>query len=324
VAVALVLAAASASAGTGAAVAGGDTPIDRARRAAQELPFSGSVSLRWTDQRGEVHATEMQVRAAGGVLRFQGPAPLAATPAQRWLFRNGAWDLMTPAGLPPDAAGLSSKYVYTTSEGPAVAGRPTTLVELRSGTAGRELLYLDAETGLLLRRDQLDATGRVVRAVAFEDLQLGTPSQLPVAPQHSVDLRPRPAAVASFVRAPAHLAGDYHRVGVLRRSGALQVLYSDGLHGLSLFAQPGRLDRRALPPGGASVRVGASMATSFTWAGGQVVLWQARGAAYTVVGDGEPADVLEAARSIPAPAPLGAWDRLRQSCRAVLEAVSGR
>ena len=48
--------------------------------------------------------------------------------------------------------------------------------------------------------------------------------------------------------APARLADGYTRVGVFRRDGVVQVLYSDGIYDLSVFERRGVLDRRELGP----------------------------------------------------------------------------
>jgi len=308
----------------------GLSPLARARQAAEDVPFAGLVSLRWTDQQGGVHSTEVRVQAGSGVLQMDGPSRLAAAAGQRWLFRHGGWDLMSPAGAAAPDADVAPKYAFTTAAGPLVAGRPTTLVVARvepgpASPAHVELLYLDDATGLLLRRDQLDGSGRVARAIGFEQLQIGPPSRAPQAPSHSADRRPRAAAsTGGLVRAPAELAGQYRRVGVLHRPGAIQILYSDGLHAFSLFAQPGRIDHHKLPAGGAPVLVGSAHGLHYTWAGGHVVLWQAGAAAYTVVGDGDPEEVLAAARSVPRPPAPGTWERVRRSCGALLEALGAR
>ena len=110
---------------------------------------------------------------------------------------------------------------------------------------------------------------------------------------------------------------------MFRRSGTLHVVYSDGLHGLSMFEQEGRLGRHSVPAGGQPVSIGTHSGHQYVYAGGQVVLWEAGGATYTVVGDGAPEDVVGAARGVPVRSAKGVFDRLRRACVKVMQTVSG-
>ena len=303
-------------------------PLVRANQAARTLTFSGDVTVRWIDHSGVTHSQTLHVDAGDGVIRLGGgPSLVAATPDQRWLFRHGEWDLVSPSvaplaahtQAPPSAA---AKYGISTGDGPEVAGRPTVLTELRVGGVVRERLFLDQATDLMLRRDQVDESGRVVRSVTFDRIQLSG-SATPKKPDRSVDHQPAAMpAVRSPYRAPASLAGGYERTGMFRRGNAVQVVYSDGVHTLSLFEQSGRLDRSTLPDGGEAVRVGSADAVRLEWAGGQVVVWDAGPSTYTLVGDGDGEDVLAAASSVPWPASLSLWQRVHRACAGIVDAVS--
>jgi sigma-E factor negative regulatory protein RseB len=298
-------------------------PMDRIRAAAETTNYRGTVTVRWVDRSGP-HATQVQVSGGNGVVRLDGAAKGAATPTERWLFRDGDWDLMSPGSLGDVDVPLASKYTWTSVPGPDVAGRPTDLVELAASGKVEERLYVDHATGLLLRREQFDGAGAQIRSVSFDSIAIGAAP--PLAPGASVDRRPKPGAAttrAPYV-APAVLPGGYQRVGVYRRGKTLQVVYSDGMHGLSMFEQPGKLDTRGIPSGGQQVAVGPGGGVSFVYAGGQVVMWQAGPSAYTVVGDGAPDDVLLAARGVPVPeAPaMTPLARLRRACREVVRAVT--
>src|SRR5262249_57704893 len=63
----------------------------------------------------------------------------------------------------------SAKWRLAVRDGPIVAGRPTREVDAsdRHSGAVRERVFLDEATTLLLRREQLDTRGRIVRAVGF-------------------------------------------------------------------------------------------------------------------------------------------------------------
>ena len=120
-------------------------------------------------------------------------------------------------------------------------------------------------------------------------------------------------------RAPDQLTGGYARLGAYRRGSALQVLYGDGVRTLSVFSQLGKADPSALPAGGERLPMGGASGRRWTWAGGQVVTWSHRGTTTTVVGDGPPAEVLAAARSLPEPTHPSLLVRLRQASRHVVQ-----
>ena len=308
--------------GAGPSSADAQDALDRARRAAVATTYTGTVTVRWSDRDG-THSLTLDVRSAGGVMRVDGPAKLVATSSSRWLFRDGNWDLMSPPTLGSFPVPAPVKYESTASTGPTVAGRPTQLVVLRVGGTVEERWYQDSETGLLLRREQLSAAGAVVRSVGFDAITIGQASATP-APDHSVDLRPHLASTTKkpYV-APATLPGGYQRVAMFSRPGTFHVVYSDGLHGLSMFEQAGRLNQRSVPTGGERVTVGSHRGYQYVYAGGQVVVWQAGGSTYTVVGDGAPDDVIAAARAVPVREGHGFVDRLRRACVKVMQAVSG-
>jgi hypothetical protein len=119
---------------------------------------------------------------------------------------------------------------------------------------------------------------------------------------------PAPARLSEEYSAPSELAGGYKRVRVESVSGGLRAVYSDGVHGLSIFEQPGRL---------------SGSKRSYQWAGGEVVTWQSGPTVLTAIGDGPSADVLAAARSIPQPRQLSLLGHLRSLSRDVVDTLSG-
>jgi hypothetical protein len=176
---------------------------------------------------------------------------------------------------------------------------------------------------LLLRREQLDDNGSVVRMVGFESLDLD-PGTAPARPVRSVDHQPARVTRASApYRAPQTLAGGYDRTAMFRRDGVLQVVYSDGIHTLSVFEQQGRLDRHSLPNGAAPVAVGAARGVRLSWAGGEVVMWDAGQSTFTAVGDATAEEVVAAARSMPRPGHPTPWQRLRRACASIVDAIAG-
>src|SRR5262249_10599143 len=158
-----------------------------------------------------------------------GPAKLAATSSARWLFRDGNWDLMSPAGLGSVTVPAPVKYQATTSPGPTIAGRATDMVLLSGGGQVEERGDEDGPTGLPRRPGRFARSGVVVRSVGFDRIDMGKTTG-PPPPANSVDLRPEVATTAHKpYLAPGSLPGGYERVAVLKRPGTLHVVYSDGL-----------------------------------------------------------------------------------------------
>jgi len=84
-------------------------PLVRATQAARTLTFSGDVTVRWIDGDAIAHSTTLHVDAGNGVVRIGGGPPLAvSTSDQRWLFRHGEWDLVSPSALPDSSPASAS------------------------------------------------------------------------------------------------------------------------------------------------------------------------------------------------------------------------
>ena len=128
---------------------------------------------------------------------------------------------------------------------------------------------------------------------------------------------PRPVRVSA---APG-LTEGFQRLGVYRRSGVTQALYSDGLYDLSVFEQRGRLRRDDVPVGGTRVAVGGAAGWSYAWPGGNLIVWEAGGSVLTAVSDAPLEQLLAAARSVPPPASRGAsfWAKLRAACATLVQ-----
>jgi hypothetical protein len=258
------------------------------------LDFDGLVQFMWVDRSG-VHTARLPVQGDGGVVHIGGPSGL----------QGMGW----PAEVGP-LPSLSGKYHTSEANGPVVAGRPTTAMEIWSGDGSRETLALDQGTGLVLARTELGSDGSVVRSMEFDDLTLrlthapGAPVRTPAPPT----AKPAPARLSAEYSAPSRLAGGYQRVRAESVSGGLRVVYSDGVHGLSIFEQPGDL---------------SGSKRSYQWAGGEVVTWQGGPTVFTAIGDGPSTDVVTAARSIPQPHQLSLLGHLESLSREVVDTLSG-
>jgi negative regulator of sigma E activity len=306
----------------------GDSVLDQARHAAEVTPFQGTVSVQWVDSQG-VHSDRLRVRDTGGAIQIdgQGARAMVATDNERLALESGGWSLVAPGS--PSAYGpepeLARKYQVTTSPGLPVAGRPTTLVDFRTADgSSEERLFIDQGTGLLLRREQQEES-KTVRVVSFESIQIGPISGLRP-PRVRKDEQPHqlsPDHLGAPYRAPEALADGYQRVAALREQAVVQVVYSDGLHSLSVFEQVGQLDEGDLPRPAETVQVGSARGLRYSWPGGDVITWQSGPATYTVVSDGAETEVLAAAGSLPHAGSLSTGQRFLSTCRRLIEELTG-
>lgn len=301
-----------------------DDPLGQARRAAQDQSFAGQVELHWADAGGR-HVVTLEVRAASGSLVVSGVNTVMAAGERTRLVRHakGGWDLLwsgDPSSVQrPDP---SNKYDVEETGSTAVAGRPARVVEVRQGDVLLQRLALDEATHLLLRREQLRPDGDVERVVTFTTLTMpGSPEAMPAptgADDQAAESLP-PAEVSPPFSAPETLPDGYQRIGVYRVGGVMQVLYSDGLYDLSVFEQRGRLDRGDVPASGRRLPVGGARGWTYSWAGGQVLLWHAGRTVYTMVSDAPVDHLVKAAASLPTTGRSPSLvDRLRRACRSLV------
>jgi hypothetical protein len=296
-------------------------PLDDARRATEKASFNGSLAVTWVDG-AAVRETVVTVRCDHGEMTIDGPVPIIKTFGFHVVRMSGGWTDLAPAGAIRQPS--TSKYTVRRGDGPVVAGRPTVALHVFHRARLRESVAVDRELGVVLRREQLDDRGALVRRVEFTSFEPNTGTTRSGMPKQ---FRAESASVMGSrvpapYRAPATLDGGYERVGVYRRGSVIQVVYGDGVYGLSVFEQPGHLNWDALPTAGRATTVDGHQARSYVWPGGRLLTWQAGGSTFTVVGDGLPADVLAAAASMRPARSLSTGQRLRQTARELVETLS--
>lgn len=116
----------------------------------------------------------------------------------------------------------------------------------------------------------------------------------------------------------------YEQIATYRKGQQVHVLYSDGDHALSIFAEPGDLAESSLPPGARTLKVPGHTLWHWNRPDGNIVLWQSDGVVYTAVGDAPIAQVLEAAASMPdEDRETSVPDRIRRGCRALADLLTG-
>jgi hypothetical protein len=237
--------------------------------ASQSVAHRGRVTIVSFGEHGP-QVTELAVERDAGEVRLEqleggGHLDHAATRGGTRATER----LLRVAGLgdAPDQLGLlDAKYAARTRDTVALDTGPAAVVEFVEHASGvvRELLYLDAATGLVVRRETFDRTGAPVRVVAYVTLDT-TPGAIPAGSTgaggadddpEKVRSSPQPVGIptareaaprlqaAGFV-VPEELGAGYRLLAVhelaLDGQPAVHLLYGDGLYALSLFQQPGRL-----------------------------------------------------------------------------------
>jgi hypothetical protein len=287
------------------AAAGPDDPAEQllagARRAAEQHDFTGVLEVTWSDGTRS-RSNEVVVRSADGVLELGDEGQVVVEGPRRFLHGGDGWLAMWSRQVVTETPSPSEKWRLTVRDGPVIAGRATREVAAaaRDGGQVRERLYFDASTGLLLRLEQLDERGSTERAVGFVSLGESTgsffgvvPADAPRAPRTSASRQPRPIdSVGAPFRAPERAGNGFHLAGRYRdTAGTVHLFYSDGLYGVSVFEQEGKLDWSALPVGEAR-RVGDRDAREYRTPAGVVMVWESDDVVYTAVADA-PGDELD-------------------------------
>jgi sigma-E factor negative regulatory protein RseB len=292
--------------------------LQSAARATRTRTWSGTQHVVST-RAGEPRFTVLQIHHTPGggstvrVLSSQGQAVAADVLDDRLLtLLAGHYDLRVVDDAP-------------------CVGRPAHLVEARrpgvtgpTSVAGR--FWVDAVTGLVLRRDVLDEDGAIVRSSSFVNLAVDRSTNV-VSTDYAVGEVLRPtgqrlddselvALEASgwpVVRIlPSGLELFEARMHDGEGGDVLQLSYSDGLSTLSLFVQKGELPADTTGTirsiGGGAVRV--SPGTT------ERVVWSGNGRTWTLVSDAPESTVEGAVLVLPhAPAPVAGDGVLERAWR---------
>lgn len=290
--------------------------LERAARAEESTPYEGTQFVASWGRVTTSYLVEVEnVPGRGTAARLLGVGPDHA-PVEG--FRSAA----APFGDVGHLRLLARNYDLAGAGVATVAGRPVDVVEVRADdrdgdedrgqTPGDDLLvarvWVDSETGLVLRREAYDPTGRTVRASAFLDLRVGLPVRMSSVPPEI----PGPSGQAlddealASKRSQGWTCPDEPVDGLLlqevrrlqRHDGeVMQMSYSDGLESVSVFEQRGRLDMAGLE-GFRVVRVGQAPVHVRDGLPMQVV-WVAEDTVFTVVADAPGTTVAAVVAALP-------------------------
>lgn len=248
--------------------------LERARLSAERLDYSG-VFVR---QRGNEVSSARITHARNGkpvqerlenldgeaaeTLRRGGELMTYLPTQKRLVIESRSQISGFPALAAPEREQLARHYSARFFPGDRVAGRASTAIALDPKDAYRfgYRFWIDTATGLLLRAQRVNENGEVVEQVAFTQLSLGSQ---PTSRLKAATSDTRGWQVDNLVGRPIDLSrwkvrwvpGGFRRIAEVSRTlesdagkrEVAQILFSDGLAGLSVFIEPWRADRTASP-----------------------------------------------------------------------------
>ena len=282
--------------------------LERAAQAPSTVAYHGVQFVSaWSDRGSSSLVVEVDHRPGQGTAVRSG-STMASPAADTFLPADGAEPSVL--GGSSTLRLLAANYTVVLAGRGSVAGRATDLVEARwPGThQPAAKFWLDAETGLVLRREVYDDGGRTTRASAFVEIEIGSaassthlPPAMPDAWSQEVDYADRSAMRGRGWECPDELPGSLDLVDA-RRGGdeaapILHLSYSDGLAAVSLFEQKGRLDAEHLDGYRRSEQDGRLVYIRDGVP--QRVVWSAGGTVFTVVADAPPATVDQVVAALP-------------------------
>lgn len=297
----------------GAATVDPADPIGGALRAERAHAFDGTLRIAWRADGGWRSRT-VAVHSDAGNLAVVGDATTTARGDVRSILDGTSAHVLWDRPVAPGPR-ITGKYTLEIGAAPSdvVAGRPAQRVTVRDRRGRtREVLSLDAATGLLLRRVTRDESGRRVRVVAYERIEIADGPESGDQPISEVTPTgrapqpvPDPGAPYVLVR---RLPGGFRLVGVYRAEGGRELYFSDGLYGVSVFQWRGALDRASLPSGGRTAGGAEHGARTYDTPVGPVSVWSGDDLAFTVVSETTPLETARIVAELPgSPAP-GAID----------------
>lgn len=348
------------SSNRGAIAAPWQVVLDDVAASAQRTPYHAELLVIVYDD-GREHLQRYEVRADGsGTVTLRSPERYTLRLAEAGgsvAHHAGGWFAPLPgSGLSDpgrDLAALSRKYRIDTVGGDRVLDRPATLLEIRRRSDGRlrERVWVDAVTGLIVRRESYDGESRPLGIAAFLSLDTtparaeprrllggdrhasrsdGDVARAPLTSRaHDGQALPLPrldALAEAGWTVPVSLPAGYEVTGsyALDAPGSqpLHLVYSDGLYTVSLFEQRGHPDWDSLPEGAQPSPLLDGRGYEWSGAMPRRLVWEADGTTYSLVGDAPPDEFAAIAKALPQPQPPSLGRRLSQGLRRLLSLLS--
>lgn len=277
---------------------------------------------------GGPHLTEVQLaRAPGGNLQLgRAESWLVGRDANQSFFVDEAaghlLDLGQVEQLKVGLGDVSRKYdVELVGEAELDSGRSYVLVFRTAGDErAHERLFVHRDTGLVVRRETY-SNGAPVRVVTLTDLQIDPAPAITPPMEEASEFGPRENLSADGIETlsaagwdvPQELPGGFSLAGsyavTASESGAVHLVYSDGLYLLSVYEQPGHMAADAID---GATPFGHRGMYVYRWPGSEPerMVWSGAGRTFTAVTDAPPETALTALAALPADPPDRFRDRL--------------
>lgn len=295
----------------------GQRLLERAVRASRELAYTGLMTIASFSDRGP-QLTEVEVtRGRDGGLRVargdawevgrRGEEAFLRQPRTGTLLRLGGVE-----ALAFDPERLAEKYEILTGDVRRLDTGPARMVVLRERATDvdRERLYLDEDSGLVVRRETFSLAGDPVRVAAFTALEVTDLAVPALEVGEDEDEQRRTLSPLDLERlesdtfvVPSHLGAGYRLTAgyVVDRATVptRHLVYSDGLYTLSLYQQQGRLATHAVE--GATRLVTERGGQVWRWPGSEPrrIVWAGDGITFTVLSDAPTDELLTAIADLP-------------------------
>jgi hypothetical protein len=274
---------------------------DHAREQMSSHAFDGVVVVEWQDENGS-HRETVPVHQQGGRVEVGSGDHTVASDASSVMLDGQAWTTLGGAHGAPAVALTQGKYDVVRSAGPVVAGSPTTRYEASREGHAVERVYVQKDSGLVLRREVLGADGDIVRSVSFMRMQERDGDETT---SSTTATKPGPQPVDNFDRPyhdPARAGDGFRLVGRWQHTDDLaQLYYSDGVLSVSVFEQPGHLEWSTLPDGGVAAEVNGRRALRYALPVGEAWVFERGGVVYTCVGDASAEELVRLASDVSRP-----------------------
>lgn len=311
---------------------GVDAALTRAIEAADELPHGGLLTVvsfaaagpRISELRVTRDADAIHLARAGEQRDGDG-WEIGWTDGEAFLRSSD--ELLRLGGVeapPAQLDRLRVKYRARLGDEVVLDTGPARVLHLVERSVGilRENLYLDEETGLIVRRESFGADGDPVRLVAYTQLHVD-PVAVEAPTADGVDTQDHTFAAradadrlaADGHSIPRELPGGFELIAAAEvdaATPAVHLLYGDGLYSLSLFQQDGRLARTAVH--GATELATTNGGAVWRWPGSEPrrVVWTGEGRTFTVLTDAPTDELLDAIAGLPVDPSPSILDRLQR------------
>ncbi|MET0919589.1 MAG: hypothetical protein ABWY77_00145 [Acidimicrobiia bacterium] len=271
--------------------------VERVRAATEQTNFTGVVTVSWRTAGGARQHASVDVRAANGVVEASSDDHLVLDDGGHTFLKDDlGWSSPVSEPAAKDRPAPDARWRLSVQAGTLDGREVSTVVAKRANGSVAMRLVVDDDTSLPLARQVLDPHGKVLRAYAFESLDVqpaGTAAAAAAVPNTSTRTATAVRDVPSGYHAPARAGAGYTLLSRSRHDDGLHLVYSDGLFTVSITEQRGELDWDSMPSGAVATDVDGVHARRYSEASGDVLVWERDGVVYTCVSDA-PTDVLAA------------------------------